>query len=110
MKSVIRRAGQCGRFFGVVLPCGLMLVAGAASPADAAGCAFEPQGEGRVAEILDARTFRLADGREVRLTGIEPITAEKAGRTAALVVTRFSRICGVAPGMLPLTGVFCSAW
>jgi len=61
-----------------------MLVAGAAGPADAAGCAFEPQGEGRVAEILDARTFRLADGREVRLTGIEPVTAEKAGRTAAL--------------------------
>jgi len=61
-----------------------MLVADAASPADAAGCAFEPQGEGRVAEILDARTFRLADGREIRLTGIEPVTAEKAGRTAAL--------------------------
>ncbi len=84
MKSVIRRAGQRSRFFGAVLPCGLMLVAGAAGPADAAGCAFEPQGEGRVAEILDARTFRLADGREVRLTGIEPVTAEKAGRTAAL--------------------------
>jgi endonuclease YncB( thermonuclease family) len=61
-----------------------MLVAGAANPADAAGCAFEPQGEGRVAEILDARTFRLADGREVRLTGIEPVTAEKASRTVAL--------------------------
>ena len=84
MKSVIRTAGQCGRFFGAVLPCGLMFVAGAASPAHAAGCAFEPQGEGRVAEILDARTFRLADGREVRLTGIEPVTAEKASRTAAL--------------------------
>ncbi len=84
MKSVIRTAGQCGRFFGAVLPCGLMFVAGAASPAHAAGCAFEPQGEGRVAEILDARTFRLADGREVRLAGIEPVAAEKASRTAAL--------------------------
>jgi endonuclease YncB( thermonuclease family) len=61
-----------------------MLVVGAAGPAAAAGCAFEPQGVGRVAEILDARTFRLADGREVRLTGIEPVTAEKANRTAAL--------------------------
>jgi len=61
-----------------------MLVAGAAGPADAAGCAFEPQGEGRVAEILDARTFRLADGREVRLAGIEPVTAEKANHTSAL--------------------------
>jgi endonuclease YncB( thermonuclease family) len=84
MKSAIRTARHCSRFFGAVLPCGLMLVAGAASPAHAAGCAFEPQGEGRVAEILDARTFRLADGREVRLTGIEPVTAEKASRTAAL--------------------------
>jgi endonuclease YncB( thermonuclease family) len=84
MKSVIRTAGHCGGFLGAVLPCGLMLVAGTAGSADAAGCAFEPQGEGRVAEILDARTFRLADGREVRLTGIEPVTAEKAGRTAAL--------------------------
>jgi endonuclease YncB( thermonuclease family) len=61
-----------------------MLVVGAAGPADAAGCALESQGEGRVAEILDARTFRLADGREVRLAGIEPVTGEKANRTAAL--------------------------
>jgi hypothetical protein len=45
---------------------------------------LESQGEGRVAEILDARTFRLADGREVRLAGIEPVTGEKANRTAAL--------------------------
>jgi endonuclease YncB( thermonuclease family) len=61
-----------------------MLVAAATSPADAAGCAFEPQGEGRVAEILDARSFRLADGREVRLAGIEPVVTEKASRTSAL--------------------------
>ena len=84
MKSVTRTAGHCGRFFGAMLPCGLMLVADAASPADAAGCAFEPQGEGRVAEILDARSFRLADGREVRLAGIEPVATEKANRTSAL--------------------------
>ena len=84
MKSVTRTAGHCGRFFGAVLACGLMLVADAASPADAAGCAFEPQGEGRVAEILDARSFRLADGREVRLAGIEPVATEKANRTSAL--------------------------
>src|ERR1700682_1934424 len=83
MKLVIRTAGHCGRFFGAMLPCGLMLVAGAASPADAAGCAFEPQGEGRVAEILDARSFRLADGREVRLAGIEPVATQTANRTSA---------------------------
>jgi len=67
-----------------VLPFSLMLVVGAAGPADAAGCSFEAQGEGRVAEVLDARSFRLADGREVRLAGIEPVTGEKANRTSAL--------------------------
>jgi endonuclease YncB( thermonuclease family) len=54
------------------------------SPADAAGCAFEPQGEGRVAAVIDARSFRLQDGREVRLAGIEPVATEKANRTSAL--------------------------
>ncbi|HEY2212774.1 MAG TPA: thermonuclease family protein [Bradyrhizobium sp.] len=60
-----------------------MFLAGA-TPALAAGCSFESQGEGRVAEILDARSFRLQDGREVRLAGIEPVVAEKANRTSAL--------------------------
>lgn len=39
-------------------------------PAQAA-CEFELQGEGRVAAVIDARTLRLDDGREVRLAGIE---------------------------------------
>jgi endonuclease YncB( thermonuclease family) len=56
----------------------------AAAPADAAGCAFEPQGEGRVAAVIDVRTFRLEDGREVRLAGIEPTATEKADRASAL--------------------------
>jgi endonuclease YncB( thermonuclease family) len=68
--------------------CGFMLVA-AAGPATAAGCAFEARGEGRVAAVIDARTFRLQDGREVRLAGIEPVyserpAAEPADRTSAL--------------------------
>jgi hypothetical protein len=68
--------------------CGLALVV-AANPATAAGCAFEAQGEGRVAAVIDARTFRLQDGREVRLAGIEPVyserpAAEPADRTSAL--------------------------
>jgi endonuclease YncB( thermonuclease family) len=52
----------------------------------AAGCSFEPQGEGRVASVIDARTFRLQDGREVRLAGIEPAVTEtaQASRTSAL--------------------------
>jgi endonuclease YncB( thermonuclease family) len=46
------------------------------------GCNFEAQGEGRVAAVIDARSFRLDDGREVRLSGIEP--ADKAKGAAAL--------------------------
>ena len=52
--------------------------------ARAAPCSFEPQGEGRVAAVIDARSFRLEDGREIRLAGIEPISADAARRTAAL--------------------------
>jgi endonuclease YncB( thermonuclease family) len=62
----------------------IMFIAAAASPADAAGCAFEPQGEGRVAAVIDARSFRLEDGREIRLAGIEPVATETASRTSAL--------------------------
>jgi hypothetical protein len=65
------------------LLCGIMLLAAtAAKPADAAGCSFEAQGEGRVETVIDARTLRLQDGREVRLAGIEPVVTEKADRSA----------------------------
>jgi endonuclease YncB( thermonuclease family) len=36
-----------------------------------ASCTDTLQGEGRVSAVLDGRTFRLDDGREVRLAGIE---------------------------------------
>lgn len=62
-----------------------------AVPADAAGCAFEPQGEGRVAAVIDARTFRLTDGREIRLAGIEPVVSGKTSRTAALAAITTGR-------------------
>jgi endonuclease YncB( thermonuclease family) len=77
MKPVTGTAARRDRFFALVLPISLMSAA-AACPADAAGCAFEPQGEGRVAAIIDARGFRLEDGREVRLAGIEPVGTETA--------------------------------
>src|ERR1700737_4299504 len=83
MEPAARMAARCDEFFALVLPFSLMFVA-AATPAVAAGCSFELQGEGRVAEVLDARSFRLQDGREVRLAGIEPVVAEKANRTSAL--------------------------
>jgi endonuclease YncB( thermonuclease family) len=54
------------------------------TPAQSAGCAFESLGEGRVTAVIDARTFRLEDGREVRLAGIEPAISDKTRATAAL--------------------------
>jgi hypothetical protein len=86
MQPVTRAATRCEKLFALVLPFGLMLVATTGGAAAAAGCSFEPQGEGRVAAVIDGRSFRLEDGREVRLAGIEPVVAEsaKADRTAAL--------------------------
>jgi endonuclease YncB( thermonuclease family) len=70
-----------------VLFCGLVIVAAATGPAIAAGCGFEPQGEGRVGTIIDNRTFRLEDGREVRLAGIETVTTGSVA-LAALITGR----------------------
>lgn len=65
-----------------VASCSLILMA--AGTAIASPCMFEPQGEGRVAAVLDARTLRLEDGREIRLAGIEPARSEKSDDTSAL--------------------------
>ena len=46
------------------------LVLASGGQAFAADCAFEPQGEGRVAAVLDGRSLRLEDGREIRLADI----------------------------------------
>jgi endonuclease YncB( thermonuclease family) len=53
--------------------CGLLPV-----PAIAAGCLLAPQGEGRVTQVIDARTLRLDDGRDVILAGIEPAMPDDA--------------------------------
>ena len=63
------------------MACAVLLVA-CVTRAEAAGCNFEIQGEGRVAAVIDARSFRLDDGREVKLAGIE--IADKAKASAAL--------------------------
>ena len=55
--------------------------------AKAAGCEFEIQGEGRVAEVLDGRSLRLDDGREVRLLGIEPISADQTKQALATMLS-----------------------
>jgi endonuclease YncB( thermonuclease family) len=81
MRPVTTTARRRGEFSAAIVTCALVLVA--AEPAVAAGCAFEPQGEGRVAAVIDARTLRLQDGREVRLAGIEPVTTERSNRGSA---------------------------
>ena len=46
-----------------------------------AGCDFAVLGQGRVTATIDARTFKLEGGREVRLAGVEvPAAAETAAR------------------------------
>jgi endonuclease YncB( thermonuclease family) len=67
----------------IALACGLVPIA-AIDPAMAVPCSFQQQGEGRVAAVIDARSFRLTDGREIRLAGIEPVASEAASRTAGL--------------------------
>jgi len=57
----------------------------ASHTAFATPCRFETQGEGRVATIVDARSVRLDDGREVRLTGIEATATTKQALTSLLV-------------------------
>jgi endonuclease YncB( thermonuclease family) len=73
---------------GVALQCRALVAAYLAlvalGQAHAAGCMFAAQGEGRVAAVIDARSFRLDDGREIRLAGIEPANTDKAKGTAAL--------------------------
>lgn len=56
----------------------------AADAACATPCQFESQGEGRIATIVDARSVRLDDGREIRLAGIEPTATTKQALTSLL--------------------------
>jgi endonuclease YncB( thermonuclease family) len=49
-----------------------------------AACNSMAQGEGRVVSIISATTFRLDDGREVRLAGIEP-PPDDAGKATELL-------------------------
>jgi endonuclease YncB( thermonuclease family) len=63
---------------------GFVMLAAAGTPAMAGGCTFESQGEGRVDAVIDATSFRLSDGREVRLAGIEPAISDQPNRSSAL--------------------------
>lgn len=51
-----------------------------------AACTSTAQGEGRVVHVINATTFRLDDGREVRLAGIEMPPENAASATEALTL------------------------
>lgn len=73
-----------------VLACALILNIIATAHAVAADCGGEVLGQGQVAHVIDARTLRLVDGREIRLAGIVPSSDATSARDtlAALVANR----------------------
>jgi endonuclease YncB( thermonuclease family) len=75
------RASRCRKPVAAAIA---VVLLSACVEARAAGCSFEPQGEGRVTAVIDARTFRLDDGREIRLAGIEPAIADRTKAAAVL--------------------------
>ncbi len=78
----ILRRRRCTAPVGAILLVAAVVI-GAHSAAQSA-CDLELQGEGRVSAIIDARTLRLDDGRDIRLAGIEPPDGDQGAAIAAL--------------------------
>lgn len=57
----------------------LLAAAGGARAESAADCPGKPAGGGVVAAVLDGATVRLADGKVVRLAGVEPPSQHREG-------------------------------
>src|SRR5581483_10971848 len=57
--------------------------AGVANAQDIPGCTLEIFAAAPAAGVIDARTFRIEDGREVRLAAIEPPAPDGAAGSAA---------------------------
>jgi endonuclease YncB( thermonuclease family) len=83
MTRARERASGRSRYMLALTACAVLIDA-CIGGAGAAGCQFDDQGEGRVAAVIDARSFRLDDGREIRLAGIEPANPDRAKGAAAL--------------------------
>jgi endonuclease YncB( thermonuclease family) len=86
LKTMIKTTLLYNRLLVAVSFCTIVLAAASATHAIAASCSFTPQGEGRVSAVIDARSFRMEDGREVRLAGIETIAGDAA--LSALIAGR----------------------
>ena len=80
MKTMIKTSG---------IFCAIVLATAATEAIAASACTLEPQGEGRVGAVIDARSFRMEDGREVRLAGIEMVgKPDRLATLSALVAGR----------------------
>lgn len=62
----------------------LSAISFATTPALADGCQLDIQGEGVVSAVVDARTLRLEDGRDVRLAGVEVAALKSDDRRSNL--------------------------
>ena len=78
----------------------MLCVAGGPQRALASACRIAAQGDGTVTEVMDARTLRLHDGRELRLTGIEVLQPEGTALAEAalrsLVIGRMVTLHGTS--------------
>lgn len=78
------RGRRCG--YAALIGLGVLIphaAVGQAGKAREARCQLEPLGTAQVAQVTDGRTLVLADGREVRLAGIEvPAGDSEPGRAA----------------------------
>lgn len=84
MHSTLSPSRLRARWF-VAAVCGALLAIVPKEVASAAGCADLPsQGDGIVAAVVDARSLRLHDGREVKLAGIELVPERRDHAIAAL--------------------------
>ena len=73
----------------VALVLGLAIMGSAAAGEGRTACTLEDQGRAHVGAVIDGRTLRLSDGREVRLAGLAPPSAPSAAAAlAALVANR----------------------
>lgn len=52
-----------------------------------ASCSFPEQGTGRVADVIDIKTIRMADGAEIRLAGIEHAPGEKSSSALTALIS-----------------------
>jgi endonuclease YncB( thermonuclease family) len=87
-------AGGCVRRYGFAALLGfaaLVPLAAFGQTGTDPRCQYEPLGTGRVAQVSDGRTLLLADGREVRLAGIEvPASDSTVGRAARATLAEWT--------------------